>query len=1196
MVILIRAIFFIGLLLCMIGQTVIAEPILLGLGYDRARSGHGFDIHKVGDSYIFIFYTYDQDGQPEWFLGSGRFQNGVLSGDLAKYQFDDQSTPKVTLNSEVSGMFSLDFAATKNSLACQDGVDRESAEQIATFFWEINGESAVWCSEFLRFGSKTGNTPYLGGVWYAGPTDSGYGLTLAHMVNQLVVVSYYFDSSGQPRWVLGSADVNDDQVTLLHYGGYCRTCTPKPTYSDEAGKVNFMWDRLSPAGSGKDTANLKVVYPNGDGSAFNREFTMFRLSDGDAAAEIELPSFNSQLFYNENISSTIIQSKCINCHTSNGFAKATRLVFKSTSEANYQVDNLAMISELLDTEDSGYLLDKVRGVSHGGGAQLASSSVEYADLVQLFEQLGSQVQLPSTESLMDGVALMSWSKTLRRAAILLAGRLPMATEKLTADSSNEGDFRLSLLNLLSGEGFHQFLLEGANDRLLTNKWQIEPVYYPLGSMYYPELNKIANEKFISNGGASNVGFLWISLINYYRAIAREPLELIAYVVENDLPYGEILTANYTMVNPFLNQMYKSGLSFPDNDDENDWRKAINNGAITLEEVEANCDIVRCEYLSGGKIVDYKHAGVLNTLAYLARYPSTATNRNRARSRWTNYFFLGLDIEKSASRTIDPTALADQNNPTLTNSNCTVCHAALDPVAGAFQNYGNMGFYRDQLDGNDSLPYIYKFPNDGSVSAYQSGDTWYKDMRVPGIANHISPDNSNSLQWLAEQITADDRFAKATVKFWWPAIFGRELLQPPEDSTDSDFIIKLSAFEAQNEYIDSLAFGFKNGFDGRDAYNFRDLLVEIIMGPWFRAESLNQAISASQFAQLDYAHVGAEKLLSPWQMSRKVESLSGLVWGDTYWASDLAKNNAIEFGGINSADITERIQDLTPLMHNVAMAQANELACSILNEGLLSNSPRNQLFTNLSPHITPLYQGGAEHSYLGETANDAKIYDIPIQLNAGRNLLHIEIRTTQYQGQSSELNIDWMELIQGGSIITHIEAEDALDIDQTNPACGISLSDSWKLRLSSCWLRLPVEVVSDGNYQFRVKVWGSSTSDEVSFIQAVYQDGDPYAAQTKGRDLITDTLQAWYEAFLGIKMSKDSQEFQQIYVQFLDFWLRELQRTDLPLRANIHESIPCVVYQGTDLESSLVGSDPHRIMLAYIDTLVALMSDFRFIYE
>ena len=138
----------------------------------------------------------------------------------------------------------------------------------------------------------------------------------------------------------------------------------------------------------------------------------------------------------------------------------------------------------------------------------------------------------------------------------------------------------------------------------------------------------------------------------------------------------------------------------------------------------------------GFIEDYPHAGVLNTPAFLARYPSTETNRNRARARWTYFHFLGVDIEKSAARTTNPAALADTNNPTLNNPACAVCHQFHDPVAGTFQNYGNEGWYRDSFSGPDSLPDTYKFPQrfdrDAAPSPYAMEDTWYRDMRVPGL--------------------------------------------------------------------------------------------------------------------------------------------------------------------------------------------------------------------------------------------------------------------------------------------------------------------------------------------------------------------------------------------------------------------------------------------------------------------------------
>ena len=67
----------------------------------------------------------------------------------------------------------------------------------------------------------------------------------------------------------------------------------------------------------------------------------------------------------------------------------------------------------------------------------------------------------------------------------------------------------------------------------------------------------------------------------------------------------------------------------------------------------------------------------------------------------------------------------------------------------------------------------------AFNAYEQGDTWYRDMRAPGFDDKLAPNPANSVQWLAKQIVADKRFAEATVKFWWPAIMGSEVAEPPE---------------------------------------------------------------------------------------------------------------------------------------------------------------------------------------------------------------------------------------------------------------------------------------------------------------------------------------------------------------------------------------------------------------------------------
>ena len=405
---------------------------------------------------------------------------------------------------------------------------------------------------------------------------------------------------------------------------------------------------------------------------------------------------------------------------------------------------------------------------------------------------------------------------------------------------------------------------------------------------------------------------------------RAPLELIAHVVENDLPYTEVLTADYIMANPEASEAYGASTRFDDVEDPLEFRPSdiVSYYRDDESKVKQNTQNIGDRVLDPGSLwTDYPHAGILNSTVFLLRYPTTPTNRNRARSRWTYYHFLGLDIEKSAARTTDPDALADTDNPTMKNPACTVCHRVMDPVAGAFQNYGEEGEYRDTWGGQDSLDDFYKWPPDGGYSPYQPGDTWYRDMRVPGFNGLTAADADNSVQWLAEQIVADDRFAEATVKFWWPAIMGVEVVRPPEDKNDSDFDAMLLASNAQTAEVERLAAAFRTGVNGGTPYNLKDLLVEIALSPWFRSESLTDD-NRVRAAALRIA--GVERLLTPEELAWKTEAITGYGWGrdstqrwnfadgDSRGYISLLTNSGdyrLLYGGIDSDGIIKRADDM-----------------------------------------------------------------------------------------------------------------------------------------------------------------------------------------------------------------------------------------------------------------------------------------------
>jgi len=644
----------------------------------------------------------------------------------------------------------------------------------------------------------------------------------------------------------------------------------------------------------------------------------------------QLSSFG---LFTENISEQIIQSRCINCHTSGGIAGVTALVYSSSGGVDYQLNNFNRLFEYVRNAPSGtdFILTKPQGLSaHGGGVQLAASSLEYDRWSQFVASLKADIA-DSGEGGRDifaNVRTLGNRQTLRKASLLFAGRLPTDSELLGIESASTAELKSAIRKLMTGDRFHQFLTESANDRLLT-KFLRYSLFVVVNPYYYPE-----SRRFL-DAAVDVAEFSRVS-----EAIADEPLELIAHVVENERPYTEVLTADYIMVNPYSAIVYGGDVVFDNTNDPDEWRQ----GRIT--------EYYRCAVCTGPMAdasyeipTDYPHAGLLNSPAFLARFPSSDTNRNRARSRWVNYFFLGLDIEGLSARTTDQSALTDENNPTLNNPNCTVCHDIMDPVAGAFQNYDDLGFYKSQPGGGHSLPWSYIL---NPFGGYQIGDVWYRDMLAPGLGQLLAPSSNNSLQWLAQQLVTDSRFGYGTAYFWYPAVMGRDPYAKPENPEDSDYQFRLAAYNAEQAMMRKVATDFVNGVAGNGDHNLKDLLVALVMSNHFRAESISLTNPAQEAA---LAGIGSGKLLTPEQLNRKLIDTTGYEWAYGDFNALVEVYNLI-YGGIDSFTVTQRATELTTLMSSVVAAMANETSCSIVSQEFGLPASARKLFNELELSVLP----------------------------------------------------------------------------------------------------------------------------------------------------------------------------------------------------------------------------------------------------
>jgi hypothetical protein len=999
---------------------------------------------------------------------------------------------------------------------------------------------------------------------------------------------------------------------------------------------------------GDDAANLNAIRSFIEANADDGDLLLTKMSGGqqhgggmqfgDESSEyramrnlidILYPPPNSIDFYLANVKNDVVDGICLGCHKSDGLASTSQLVFTpGDDEANLEVLRAYM---KLRGDEGRTILSKVSGAeSHGGGAVLKDDSIEYAALSKLLSILSREDSRSSDvtgEGFFDGVILANAEQTLRRAALIMSSRLPTQEEVSLAKTGEEG-LREALMGLMQGEGFHEFLIRSANDRLHTDAFfnglfpEIADLNGSAGSLYplgaekyflpqpYTQEDYDAREAFLSG---------------YKLGVARAPLELIAYIVENDRPYTEVVTADYTMVNWYSEQVFRSGVAVGSKGDARTFLPASNYGQVVRDE-NYESEFVQdsgTRVLSHSGFIDYPHAGVLNDLAWLNRYPTTETNRNRARARWTYYHFLGVDIETSAPRTTDPEALADTNNPTLNNPACTVCHNRLDPVAGAYQNFGNEGFFRDAWGGKDALPNSYKHPDhyDGdSESLYQEGDTWFRDMLPPGFngADQPSDRTDDSLHWLGQQIASDKRFATAAVNFWWPALMGAKVIASPEVASDANYEQLSAAFNAQQRQIQTLADTFEDS-----GYIARELLADMVMSPWFRAKSVDASTAASR--EVELASVGIDRLLTPEELDAKNEAILGYLWDK--WPNDwigskdefntaLTDRLRLYYGGIDSIGVKDRSSAMTALMANVAERQALHLACAVTTLDFFEHpSPeRRRLFNGVSQYTTPLtevttttdveitdYAGGIE-------------YAVSVPLTAGVRSVKIMFNNDDYNSETEQdrnLYIDKLVIYRDGVMVDTIEAEDFESIsgfDQTtyengDVMGGVHSEDvngewgavGWIL-WSEGYVAIDVELPADGSYRFGVVAWGSESGDGLLPNMTLEIAGTDTSMTTRGSQAIKAQIQSLYKKMLGDDLLIDDPEINAVYDLLVETW--EERKTHENNASAWHwENEDCLFPREIeDEEWNSLGQDPQQMMYSWASVIYYFMTHFDYLHE
>ena len=902
----------------------------------------------------------------------------------------------------------------------------------------------------------------------------------------------------------------------------------------------------------------------------------------------------------DHIYEQVLRARCMNCHIRGGRSQNTRLVFVGTNENNHEERNFQILTSFFDDIQNGanYLLGKVRGQGHGGGRQFSRNSEEYQALEKLIELHEQEKNQPDPEpdppepppltatELVDFIELEPASRTLWKAALIMAGRIPSQTEYDMLDGSEES-LRSAIRSLLVGKGFEEFLRRSAHDQFSTSR---DRFLLDRNDGHFVNYTNSLHEMHARDGENKRLAEFWDAKVQF--GIRSEPAELIVYLALNDKPYTEILDADYVLANPYSASVYGGETKFDNEQDHLEFKP------VRIADYFLKCEDFAIDSTEFGPYVSDRGscqpqlplAGVLTSKAILQSVPSTASNRNRARANWVHKYLLGVDIHDSASLVVDRESLVDSNLPTLRNLQCTECHSQLDPVAGAFQDYDELGLFRSRVGGMSSLPDRYRNPafdsneftkvtargvssiaelaveqylmadeiellfevqmnpdnepqdqsaytanvglayvqvmtpegveidrfdasqfevNDGSEGIrilrddaneiiglsvqsghhvdiplrlrnagfyrfelgvwedesseagqgnalvratpeyfFRSGDTWFRDMLAPGFGDDRVPDSEQSaLQWLAKQIKEDERFARASVEFWWSAVFGRSLLRPPADEKLPDFAALKLGVEAERLEAKRLADGWREGFGSGTPFSLRDLLTELAMSRFFRATQLTDEVTGEATKAL--SQIGMNRMLRPSELAAKIESLTGLKWRATgsyrasqppedYETSHLESQSGGRsfYGSANSDDTVLRLPEFSSVASNTALGQALEMSCPIVyREFYLLDQDRRQLFGGIDLWDSTVPAFGEQISV--ENADEMKTYSVTGNLPAGDAEISVQL-VNHSTNNMNELRvlIGEISLTLGGQKVWQMNTFDSdMSVEEESCATG-----------------------------------------------------------------------------------------------------------------------------------------------------------------
>ena len=185
-------------------------PSYSGLWWNPSESGWGLSIAHQGDVAFIVWYTFERDGSPTWFvMPEARL---VDDSDMVSGMGDVEMMMGMSRNPPIFTGRLYRPSMASGRLDMNDvgmGTVLLSSQERGAFAYTVDGKAGSKKISKMIY-SATPPTCTLGGakgatenyqdLWFGGFIDTGWGLNIAHQGNTIFATYYTYDAKGAPTW------------------------------------------------------------------------------------------------------------------------------------------------------------------------------------------------------------------------------------------------------------------------------------------------------------------------------------------------------------------------------------------------------------------------------------------------------------------------------------------------------------------------------------------------------------------------------------------------------------------------------------------------------------------------------------------------------------------------------------------------------------------------------------------------------------------------------------------------------------------------------------------------------------------------------------------------------------------------------------------------------------------------------------